>query len=296
MTLFDGKPLETEMKLLTKRSSIVISASRMTDMPKYYPEEIIKLVNSKIKAGLDIHTLVLWTKHPNSLLINPLRDFLYNIREFGIQLYLQCTITGLGKRILGKCRNGSNLVLEPNSPSMEDSILSLPDVISILDSPRRIRLRIDPIIRIEDALGTRFSSLKFMPIIIKKVKAMDIRDISFSFLESGVHRKVDRRFRELGVRILPPNTQERLQTVEWLKKLELEHKVNIRACCTPGFPESKCIDGQLLQYLHNNKKDTVLKEPRKRKMCGCTYSIDIGGWPPRKCFTGCQYCYANSSY
>jgi len=54
------------------------------------------------------------------------------------------------------------------------------------------------------------------------------------------------------------------------------------------------IDGYLLTSLHHVAKEVDLKEPRKRKLCACTNSIDIGGWPPKKCYSGCKYCYANA--
>jgi len=90
--------------------------------------------------------------------------------------------------------------------------------------------------------------------------------------------------------------EERMKTVEWISNISNKHNVNIYACSVPGLPESRCVDGFLLQNLHPNQRPVRLDEPRKRKHCACTYSIDIGGWPPKKCYTGCQYCYANSSY
>ena len=57
---------------------------------------------------------------------------------------------------------------------------------------------------------------------------------------------------------------------------------------------SKCIDGELLAKLHDKKYPTSLKQQKKRKLCGCTESIDLGGWPPKKCYTGCLYCYSNA--
>jgi len=95
---------------------------------------------------------------------------------------------------------------------------------------------------------------------------------------------------------VPPSIEERLSTVTWLKEIEKTYGVTIGACCAKGFPETKCINGTLLSELHDHQLPVSLVQPKKREMCGCTHSIDIGGWPPSKCYTGCQYCYANSSY
>lgn len=187
MSLFDGKPQEVNIPRQKEKLPIIISASRMTDMPRYYPQELINSVKTRIEKGINIHTLVLWTKHPGCLLMNPLKEFLLSLKQEGIQLYLQCTVTGLGKKVVGKCYDGKDLILEPNAPTMEEAIASLPQVIDLLGKPQRLRLRID------------------------------------------------------------------------------------------------------------KKGNTNLAEPRKREMCGCTHSVDIGGWPPKTCFTACQYCYAKSS-
>jgi hypothetical protein len=63
-------------KLINKNNAIVLSASRMTDMPKFYPNELINEVEARLKKGLNIHTLVLWSKHPDSLLNNQLKEYL----------------------------------------------------------------------------------------------------------------------------------------------------------------------------------------------------------------------------
>ena len=74
MTLFDGKPLVVPKK---EKGKVILSASRMTDMPAFYPEQVLEEVNKRVAKGQDIHTLVLWTKHPYSLLKEPLKSFLF---------------------------------------------------------------------------------------------------------------------------------------------------------------------------------------------------------------------------
>jgi hypothetical protein len=268
----------------------------MTDMPKFYPDELIEEVNNRLARSVEIHTLVLLTKHPGSLLVDPLRSYLEELKNKNIQLYVELTITGLGGLCIGIKSNGKPLVLEPKAPSCEDSLRFLPGIINLVGRPERIRLRVDPVVRIRDFKGNTFSSLKFLPVIIKSSVQHGIKHFSFSFLERNMHHKVDKRFREMGCQILPPDEEERHRTFNWLKHLESEYGVIISACCVPGFPESKCIDGELLQQLHDQKEPADLRQPRKRPHCGCTFSIDIGGWPPKLCYTGCDYCYAHANY
>jgi len=276
--------------------SIVVSASRMTDMPKFYPYSLIEEVEKRLTKGMAIHTLVLWTKHPGSLFVNPLHDFLVYLRSAGIQLYLQLTITGLGGLPTGERPNGSPLILEPYAPLYQESLATIPDIIGLLGKPERIRLRIDPLVRISDISGHVFSNLPMLPHIVREGVAHGIKNYTISFLERGIHKKVDARFKQIGCRILSPTRDERQQAAIWFKKIEHRFGITISACCVPGFPESQCIDGRLLRDLHELGQETDLKQPRKRALCGCTKSIDIGGWPPKKCFTGCDYCYANAAY
>lgn len=275
---------------------VILSASRMTDMAKYYPNELIYEVQKRINKGMNIHTLVLWTKHPNSLLENPLFDFLTDIKKKGIQLYIQLTITGLGGISFGYQNEGKPLILEPNAPKYEDSLLLLPKLIDLVGKPERIRIRIDPIVRIIDASNKTFSNIKYFPIIVETACKYGITNFSFSFLEKDTHRKVDKHFNELGITISPPNEIERTNTVKWMNEIEKKFNIKVYSCSVPELEISKCIDGEFLQKSHDCMYKVELKQPFKRRLCGCTESIDIGGWPPKKCFTGCQYCYSNSSY
>lgn len=279
------------------RNSVILSASRMTDMPKYYPDDIIQEVNKRLDKGIDIHTLVLWTKHPDSLLDNKLTNFIEKLKRINIQVYLQCTITGMGGINIGKDINGIPFAIEPNAPKPSYALKSLEGVITLLGSPQRIRLRIDPLIKIKN-INTEeiYSNLNVAESIITIASNLGINTFSTSFLEKDAHKKVDKRFKSIGWTIISPNKDERIKALQWLNNISTKYNVNIYSCCVPELPESRCIDGYLLEELHPLKKQTRKDEPRKRNLCGCTHSIDIGGWPPKKCYTGCQYCYANSSY
>lgn len=265
-------------------------------MPRFYPNELIEEVEKRRDKGLLIHTLVLWTKHPKSLLAEPLNSYLKELRNDGIQLYLQLTITGMGQLPIGVDLNGYPIVMEPRVPKWEDSVNDLPEIIDLLGNPLRIRLRIDPILRFKDATGTVYSNLEYMPKIIASTAPMGIKTYNFSFVEDGMHDKVNRRFAKLGAAICPPNDEERERMKDWLGKLCNQYGICIYSCSVPGFPRSSCIDGVLLEQLHDSHMPTSHKPQLHRPLCGCTDSIDIGGWPPKKCFTGCQYCYARSSY
>ena len=275
--------------------SIVLSASRMTDMPKFYPRQLIEEVEKRLQKGVDIHTLVLWSKHPQALVTGELYKYLCELKRKDIQLYYQCTITGMGGRIIGEQNKEKPFILEPNVPKPYRAIRDLEKVIELLGSPLRVKLRIDPIVRIiNNSTQEVFSNIVLAEEILKETSKLGIKNYTFSFLESGIHNKVDRRFNNYEWSIITPNLKEKEDVYNWFKKKANKYNVNIEACCVPGLKESRCIDGYLLEQLHDYEKSANLKEPRKRSLCACTSSIDIGGWPPKKCFSGCKYCYANA--
>ena len=288
------------MKNKEKTIGIILSASCMTDMPTYYPNDLIAEVEKRRAKGLSIHTLVLWTKTPSSLLRSPLNDYLKELRGNGIQLYVQLTITGMGQLPMGVDLNGNPIVIEPHAPKWEDSVDELPKVIELVGSPLRIRLRIDPILRFQDAAGEIRSNLEYMPKIIEATVPLGIKTYSFSFVEdkndkelAKGHLKVNRRFEKLGATILPPTLEERAGIKAWMDELSNQNSIQILSCATPGMEKSSCINGAWLEQLHDSHMPTSHKECPSRALCGCTEFIDLGGWPPKKCYTGCLYCYSN---
>ncbi|HBA02775.1 MAG TPA: hypothetical protein DCW51_01705 [Clostridium sp.] len=139
-----------------------------------------------------------------------------------------------------------------------------------------------------------FSNIVLVEEIMRETSKLGIKNYTFSFLESGIHDKVDRRFSRCDWEIITPSLQEKEKVYNWFKEKGNKYNVNVEACCVTGLKESRCIDGYLFNELHDLGKVTDLKEPRKRSLCACTNSIDIGGWPPKKCYSGCKYCYANA--
>ena len=275
---------------------IILTASRMTHMPKYYPEQLIDSVIDRKNKGQMIHTLVMWTKHPRSLLIEPLFSFLQRLKQDGTQLYLQLTITGMGQMVMGTDINGNLVMMEPNAPTYADSIDALDEVIKLVENPMRIRLRIDPLIRYKDANGEIQSNYELFEPILSLTAAKGIKTYSFSFVESGMHKKVDNHFAHLGFTLLPPTDIERKDFAVKFQELEKKYGVIISPCAIPGFNKTACISAKLLENLHDKNLPLEDKSGRSRPLCGCSKSIDIGGWPPKKCYTGCQYCYSYSSY
>jgi len=275
---------------------IVISASRMCDLPRWYPQFLITEIRKRIENGQKIHSLVIWTKHPAALLNSPLLDDLVDLKNSGVQLYFQITITGMGNKVCGYDKLQRPWKPEPNAPSKEESLRILPQIISLAGHPQRIRLRIDPILQVNDGKLEYYTNYEECLDTVEKCASLGIHNYSFSLVEPGIYKKVDHRFRELGIELIIFEETFRAKIKQNFNELEEKLGVSISACCVKGWPVSSCIDGELLQNLHPSKSKVSLRQPHSRPLCGCTASIDIGGWPPKLCPTGCDYCYARPLY
>ncbi|HEX3006436.1 MAG TPA: DUF1848 family protein, partial [Bacteroidales bacterium] len=271
---------------------VVISASRMTDMPAFYPQQIVSEIESRKAKGMKIHTIVLWTKHIRSVLNDPLKAYLQEQQALGTQLYVQLTLTGIGKECYVSGRNDKKFFVEPGVPPLSESLKYIDQLIAFLKNPARIRLRVDPLIRLKDARGNIFSNFEKLQEIAEVLHPKGIRHITFSFLERDIYKKVDNRFAKEDIELLPPSPEERKAFAKQMNEFASERQIKITSCSVSALETSACIDGVLLQKLHDEHWPLDLSQPHSRALCGCTKSIDIGGWPPKACYSGCKYCYA----
>lgn len=286
-----GNQLQNDMM----EPDLILSASRMCDMPAWYPDELIAGMAKRLESGKQIHTLVLWTKHPDRLLEPPLEGFLTSLMKAGIQVYVHVTITGMGNRVCGTDVLNRCWKPEPLAPGMDDSLRVLPELTNLLGNGR-VHLRFDPVVRFVDANGQEFSNRHCFDIIAPVAATTGIRVMTFSILQSGVYRKVDRRFKKLGIQIAGFQPEEVQEIWQDFRKRGAALGIDVRACCVDGLPPSACIDGHILNRLHPEHRKVTARRTFSRPICHCTQSVDIGGWPPRLCPTGCDYCYARPMY
>jgi hypothetical protein len=275
-----------------KNMPIVVSASRMTDMPAFYPMDIIREIELRKSRGFIIHTIVLWTKHLRSITKEPLKAYLEEQQKLGTQIFIQLTITGMGKNIHISGNDNKLIYIEPGVPSMEDSLSYVEEISKFTGNPQRIRLRIDPLVKLKDSEGNFYDNYSNLPHIITQLQPMGITHYTFSFLEKDIYSKIDNRFRREGIEIIPPSSEERQSIFKAFEIIAKDKGIKISACSVRELPVSACVDGVQLQTLHDKHWPVDLSTPHSRTLCGCTKSIDIGGWPPKICPSGCLYCYA----
>jgi len=256
---------------LASKEKLVISMSRRTDMA-WYPETFCRILEEKYSPE-KVHTIVVWTKFPKAILTDP---YLSVLSKYD-QIYVHLTITGLG-----------GTAIEPNVPKYKQSLKELPELIDFLGTPDRLRIRPDPIIKVKksDKIITNYKEIED---IIITAANLGVKTFSTSFCYP--YGKVIKRLKAKGFDLVGFTDKEQIEILNELSSLT---SATVYACNIPGFPTSKCIDGELLSRLHPQKEScSILKAKNQRPLCGCTHSIDIG-WYDMYCKSGCLYCYANT--
>ncbi|MDZ7721386.1 MAG: DUF1848 family protein [candidate division KSB1 bacterium] len=262
---------------MSEQPNRVISASRRLDMVATQPERLAETLQKKAKPEA-VHSVVLWTKNPTNMLQHEsLRTCLL---EYD-QLFLHFTVTGLG-----------GTLLEPGVPSPERVLSFLPALIGFLGDPRRIRIRFDPVIKIQLPDGSFLSNFGYFEQLAPVIAKYGIQDVSTSWVQ--VYDKVRRRLAQHQLRIIEPCQEERDDQAGKIQDIAEQHGIRMHWCCVNGTPRSRCIDGPLLSQLHpKGAAANCERAGGQRPRCGCTKSWDIGWY--YKCDHGCLYCYGQPS-
>jgi len=253
----------------------IISASRRTDLVAFYPDFLAEKIGA---IGPErIHTLVIWTKNPENLLVH---RALKSVTSKLDQLYILLTVTGLG---------GTSM--EPAVPKPPEVISLLPELADFTKDPERIAWRFDPILNWTDGMEN-FTNIKSFNDLASSFSTLGVKRLISSFCT--IYPKVIQRFREHS-RFEPvtPSRNERIELKKYLSMQAERHGFDLEWCCEPGEPPAACIDGRLLTELHPDRLPAPVEASSgQRELCGCTKSWDIG-WYNQPCGGRCLYCYAN---
>lgn len=278
--------------------SIVVSASRRTDLPASFPdvlggalrEEKARVLGPAGRAydvdlrPENVHTLVLWSKDFANLLTG--RTGLRTLVAKYEQAYFHFTITGLGGTSLEKG------VLSPG-----EAVAQLPGLVAAAGSPARVSVRFDPVVFWRES-GKLVSNLPFFDRLAPPVADAGITDVRVSFAQW--YGKARRRAKKRGFEFVDPEESEKRARAADLAATAAKWGLALHACAqgflaeVPGFRPSSCIDGKRLQELHPRREPvSVRKDRTQRPECGCTESRDIGSYA-QVCPHSCVYCYAGA--
>ena len=255
----------------------VISASRRVDLVAFYPDFlVVRLVESGTE---NIHTLVIWTKNPQNMLIHPkLREVLEKLS----QVYVLLTVTGLG-----------GTALEPYAPTKDQVFMQLPKIIDSLGSSQRLTIRYDPLIDVIYQDKTRISNIdmNLFGEILSRAHLLGIKRVIVSYVT--LYQKVEKRLKQNGFTIMHHRIEEIIdfiknQMMPKTEKLGME----LSTCVLPDLTTKGCIDEKTLIGLHPlHQACSKAKDRSQRENCHCTKSLDIGQW--FACYHNCLYCYGN---
>lgn len=253
----------------------VISASRRIDMVGCYPDQLVEILEKKCPPA-KVHTLVIWTKNARNLFEHP--QLSQKVKQYS-QLHIHYSVTEMG---------GS--IFEPVVPPTTEAMAMLPKLIKLTGTPLLIRFRFDPIVHFVLPDGSKYCNLPLFENLAAQIAQLDIRNVSISWMSE--YRKVINRLARANIKVEKISHQQWQDEVKLISQIAQQYELKIHACCVPGLPQSKCIDGELYNRLHPKGLVCSIKKAKgQRKICGCTESWDIGWY--HKCLHGCLYCYAN---
>ena len=274
------------------QQGIIISASRRTDIPRYYSEWLIKRIEEKfvlvrnpfnpgqIKrvslAPEDVTAIVFWTRDAT-----PLEKYFEKLHEHYRMVFLW-TITPYGSP------------LEPAALPLKSAIDRFIRL-SERAGPEKIVWRYDPII-ITDQFTPKWHVEMFKK--ISTALAGHTRRVITSFMTP--YSSVVKRFEKAGIKF-ERSPLQRPDVGDMLVNLsEIAHQngMEIQACCQEGklapygIPDGACIDANWLAKVFDIPL-VFQKDRGQRPRCLCTRSVDIGSYDT--CPAGCLYCYGLKS-
>jgi len=283
---------------------IVISASRRTDIPAFYMDwfmgrinagffEVINPFNASIRrvpANVDqVHTIVFWSKNFKRFINGQYGEKLVRA---GYHLFFNFTV------------NSEDTLLEPHLPPLKQRLVQLSELAQRF-GPERISWRFDPVCHYTFGDEKKRHNLADFEKIADAAAEAGINSCITSFMD--FYRKIDRRVAALpGFSFIDLGLDEKLEVMSRMETQLKQRDIALYTCCEKevlaALPEystvspSACIPGHLFVKFDGGSVP-LTKDPGQRRSagCGCTLSMDVGGYSDHPCFHNCLFCYANPS-
>jgi len=267
---------------------MILSASRRTDIPCYYPEWFFNRIKegfvcvrnpmnpvqvSKIMLSPDVvDCIVFWTKNPE-----PMLERLDELA--GYDYYFQFTLTGYGRDV------------EKNIPHKKETMIPVFQRLSDKIGRERVIWRYDPFL----------FTLKYTPEYHQRAFAQIAQALRgytekcvISFVDTYAKNK--KELQKLGVYEL--QEAELKAFVQELGRIARENGLLLESCAEHidledcSVRPGSCIDKELIERIVGCQLKGG-KDKNQRPECGCMESVEIGTY--NTCLNGCVYCYANHS-
>ena len=268
---------------------MIVSVSRRTDIPAFYPDWFFRRLEEKYvyvrnpmnprqvsELRLDrdsVDCFVFWTKNPG-----PMMDRLSALDEMGYPYYFQFTLTAYGTD------------LEPGVAD-KDEMIKIFRRLSRRIGPERVVWRYDPVL-----LGGDYTIQYHREWFEKMCRALCgyTESCVISFLD--MYSRIKKNMEYQG--ILPLSQEDIRILASILGPIAARYGIRMSTCSEEmdleeyGIRKGKCIDYRLIESITGHHLD-VKKDDTQRASCGCVKSVDIGTY--HTCAHFCRYCYANLS-
>ena len=322
MSNWKKEPIEINGRWEDAQMPVIVSASRSTDIPAFYPDWFlerlragyVKWVNPFNGVPLYVgfrrmRCLVFWSKNPAPLLAS-----LDELDTLCPNYYFQFTLNDY-----------EDEKIEPNVPPLERRIETFRHLAGRVGRDRVI-WRFDPLV-LTDELSVQD--------LLEKVERLGDRiaphtsRLVFSFIDINAYRKVGGNLKDGGIRAREFTADEMCAVAQRIGVLAKGWKIAAATCGEIadldryGIEHNRCIDDRLLVKCFSHDRELMefigydpqgelfdtrsdaereaserirharLKDKGQRKACGCILSKDIGEYDT--CPHLCRYCYANAN-
>jgi DNA repair photolyase len=293
---------------------LIISASRSTDIPAFYPDWFMNRLEKGYSKWINpfnrkpqyvsfrnAKVIVFWSKNPQ-----PLLEYLPEIDKRGISYYFQFTVNDYKE-------DG----FEPNVPPFADRIETFKELSSKIGK-EKVVWRFDPLL-LTDTLDTK-SLLSKIANVGNSLHSYT-KKLVISFADISTYSKVQRNLKAAGIKWREFQTEEIEMVAAGIKELNKGWGLEVATCAEKvdlkhfSIVHNRCIDDKLIMRIRESdqelmsflgyeperqqklpfgqKTENPLKDKGQRKECGCIVSKDIGQY--NTCKHLCVYCYANYS-
>ena len=276
--------------------SEIISASRRTDIPAFYMDNILESLKNKYidvtqKFGqisrisldpTDVKCIVWWSKNYKN--------------------WIDCYLNN--KNLFKQYKHMFNFTIN-DSTDLESGIkLSLDERLAQLKflsdtfGSICIKYRFDPIVKwIDIETGEEKTNFHKFNKIIKFISKCGVKEVIFAFCIP--YNRVCQHMKKKGKLLIDFSDEEKEHILYRMIKITNKHNVRLSACCNDALVNSnkkihhaKCIDGDIVEQIIESELKHNTKDKGQRKECNCAVSRDIGSYT-MKCKHSCDYCYAN---
>lgn len=267
---------------------MIISASRRTDIPAFYPDWFERRVQEGFlyvrnpmnahqvsEVSLDpgvVDCIVFWTKNPI-----PLIERLDTFEPY--PYYFQLTLTGYGRDV------------EPNVPDKKGELIPAFRRLSERIGPERVIWRYDPI-----AFTPKYTAEYHLHAFGEIARMLEGRTEKcvVSFVDGYAYNR--KALAEMGSEDVGGG--QLLEFCKHLAEIARDRNMVVATCAekvdlgAAGIVHNACVDARLIERI-TGKVMRVGKDKSQRLECGCFASIDVGSY--NTCAAGCRYCYARRS-